>query len=113
MTQLCRDHGVPDPIINDMRCGYEVDFQWAGSKVIVETDGGTYHQSKADRHRDYLKDLDLTAAGLTVCRLDETMIIEGAAEVGAKLRKLLEEEGAIDLQPISPQPVAVSDRAPP
>ena len=105
--------GVPHPLINDFRCGYEIDFQWKGSSILVEADGDMYHLSRADRHRDYRKMLDLQAAGNTVVRIDEEMVEAEAFEVGMKIRKLLEEEGIVELQPISPQPVAVSDRAPP
>lgn len=105
--------GVPHPLINDFRCGYEIDFQWKGSSILVEADGDMYHLSRADRHRDYRKMLDLQAAGNTVLRVDEEMVEAEALEVGLKIRKLLEEEGIVELQPISPQPVAVSDRAPP
>lgn len=113
MPELCRNQGIPPPLINDFRCGYEVDFQWKGSDVIVESDGYAYHRSRADLHRDYRKMLDLTAAGLTVCRVDEEMIQDEAAGFGAKLRKLLADEGVVELQPVPPQPVAVKDRAPP
>lgn len=108
-----RAWGIPDPLINDFRCGHEVDFQWPGSNILVESDGGAYHASRADRHRDYQKMLDLQAAGNIVVRIDEDMVEKEAYEVGLKLRKLFAEEGVVELQPISPQPVAVSDRAPP
>ncbi|MCB0830327.1 MAG: DUF559 domain-containing protein [Solirubrobacterales bacterium] len=105
--------GIPMPLINDFRCGYEIDFQWPGSNILVEADGGAYHASRADRHRDYQRTLDLQAAGNTVVRIDEAMVGPEAFEVGMKIRKLLEDEGVVELQPLSPQPVAVSDRAPP
>ncbi len=113
VSDVCPDFGVPRPLINDIRCGYEVDFQWKGSRILLESDGHAYHLSRADRHRDYQKMLDLTAAGNVVVRIDEKMVFENRTEFGMKLRKLLEDEGAVELQPISPQPVAVSDRAPP
>lgn len=113
VADVCREQGIPDPIINDFVCGHEVDIQFEGSKILVEADGGAFHRSRADRHRDYTKMLDLLAAGFTVLRVDEKMLSEGRAEFGATLRRLLEEEGIVELQPVSPQPVAVSDRAPP
>jgi hypothetical protein len=113
VPEACREVGVPPPLINDMRCGYEVDFQWKGSSILLESDGHPYHLSRADRHRDYQKMLDLTAAGNIVVRIDEKMIFENRMEFGMKLRKLLEDEGVVELQPLPPQPVAVSDRAPP
>lgn len=113
MPDICRDQGIPPPIINDYRCGYEIDFQWKGSNVLVESDGNAYHRSRADLHRDYRKMLDLTAAGLTVCRADDEMLQNEAAEFGATLRKLLKDEGVVELQPVPPQTVAVTERAPP
>jgi hypothetical protein len=113
VADVCREIGAPPPLINDTKCGYEVDFQWKGSSVLLESDGHPYHLSRADRHRDYRKMLDLTAAGNTVVRIDEKMVFENRAEFAMKLRKLLEDEGVVELQPISPQAVAVSDRAPP
>ena len=112
-SDAIQEVGVPPPLVNDFRCGYEVDFQWEGSMILVETDGGAYHLSPADRRRDYKKMLDLTATGHTILRVDESMLREGRGEFGMKLRKLLEDEGVVALQPISPQPVAVKDRAPP
>lgn len=105
--------GVPPPIINGSRCGYEVDFQWPGSNILLESDGNRYHLSQADRRRDYRKMLDLTAAGNIVCRLDEDMINDEPWKVGMTVRKLLEDEGVVELQSISPQAVRASDRGPP
>lgn len=127
VSDICQRWAIPLPLINDFRCSYEVDFQWDGSLVIVESDGGAFHASKADRHRDYQKSFDLTSAGHTVVRVDEKMVFAEPDMLGMKLRKLLEDEGAIELQPlprrlesiysrfrtVSPQPVAVRDRAPP
>lgn len=120
VSDICPRWGVPRPLINDFRCGYEVDFQWQGSMVLVEADGGAFHASRADRHRDYRKMLDLTAAGHTVVRVDERMIFGEPDQFGLKLRKLLEDEGVVELEPLAPEvqalvphPVAVSDRAPP
>lgn len=113
VSDICRDHGIPPPLINDLRNGYEVDFQWDGSRVLLETDGRAFHLSRADRHRDYQKMLDLNAGGNTVCRIDEDMVFGEPQRLGMMLRKLLEDEGVVELQPISPQPVAVSDRGPP
>lgn len=113
VAEICREQGTPPPIINDFVCGYEVDIQFEGSKILIEADGGAFHRSRADRHRDYKKMLDLLSAGYTVLRVDEEMATVGRAEFGAKLRRLLEEEGKVELQPVSPQAVAVRDRAPP
>lgn len=112
---LCRDYGLPKPYVNDRRNDHEVDFQWEGSYLVVEVDGGAYHSDRKTRHRDYRKSLDLNAAGMRVVRCDEQMIFAEAAETAVLLRLLLakERETRRDIQPASPQTVAVSDRDPP
>lgn len=113
MSDIFVDHGIPAPIINDRRAGYEIDFQWDGSNILVEGDGGMFHLSPADRNRDYRKMLDLAASGHTVVRITDNMVLNEPRKIGITVRKLLEEEGVVGLQPLSPQPVAVNDRAPP
>lgn len=113
---FCRKYHLPKPYVNDYRGDYEVDFQFEGSDLIVEADGGTYHDDREARHRDYRKSLDLAAGGNRVVRVDPMMMREEGAETAAKLRKLLEVDLGPSLgldQDVSPQRVAVSDRAPP
>ena len=113
---FCREHRLPQPYINDSRGDYEVDFQFEGSDLLVEVDGGTYHEDRQTRHRDYRKSLDLVARGNRVIRLDPQMMTSEGEETAMRIRELL----AVDLGPslgldqkVSPQTVAVSDRAPP
>jgi very-short-patch-repair endonuclease len=49
---------------------FEVDFQWPGARLIVETDGARYHDNPLARARDASRDRLLAAAGWTVRRLD-------------------------------------------
>lgn len=114
--ELCRDHGLPRPRVNDYRGDHEVDFQWQGSNLIAEVDGAAYHSDRRSRHRDYRKSLRLTASGNRVVRLDESMVTAEAKETAGLLREML----AVDLGPSlgldhkdSPHIEAVSDRGPP
>ena len=78
-----------------------------------ETDGAAYHRSRADRHRDYQKMIDLTAAGLIVCRADEQMILDPNSGFGPKLTEASGGRGVVELQAVSPHTVAVIERGPP
>jgi hypothetical protein len=53
--QLCDDHQLPAPRANVSLAGFLVDFHWPGTKLVVETDGFTYHSTpsafEADRQR--------------------------------------------------------------
>ena len=48
---------------------YEVDFLWRRQKVIVETDGGRFHDNPAAGQRDSDRNHALTGAGYRVPRL--------------------------------------------
>jgi very-short-patch-repair endonuclease len=61
---------------------YEVDFLWRAQKLVVETDGGRFHDNPAAGARDSERNRALVAAGYTIPRLgwedlrdrpDETM----------------------------------------
>ncbi len=48
-----------------------VDFLWRAAQVIVEVDGGPYHDSVTDRADDEVRDRALEAAGWTVLRFSD------------------------------------------
>jgi very-short-patch-repair endonuclease len=48
---------------------YEVDFLWREQKVVVETDGGRFHDNPAAGARDSERNRALVAAGCTIPRL--------------------------------------------
>ncbi len=52
---LCRRHRLPQPLVNSRVGPYEVDFLWPDECLIVETDGFTYHRSRAAFERDRLE----------------------------------------------------------
>ena len=53
--QLCKDHGLPEPRVNQIVQGKEVDFLFADARLIVEADSWAYHKTRrafeADLHR--------------------------------------------------------------
>ena len=73
--KLVDDQGLPRPECQagiTGRLGWigDVDFAWSEGRVVVETDGGAYHDSITDRENDERRDRALEEAGWTVLRFN-------------------------------------------
>jgi very-short-patch-repair endonuclease len=64
--RFCARHRLPQPEINAIVAGYEVDAFWPAKRLIAELDGEEFHQ---DFEADRAKDADLVEAGNRVIRL--------------------------------------------
>ena len=62
------DRPLPIPRVNKGLCGYEVDFFWPESGVVLEADGGAFHSDPPQRAIDLAKQRDLERHGLCVLR---------------------------------------------
>lgn len=71
---LARRAGLPLPHTSVYVTGHEVDFHFADLKLVVETDGLTYHRTPAQQAADRKRDQDHTAAGLTPLRFTHGQI---------------------------------------
>jgi hypothetical protein len=71
---LCREHSLPIPQVNVLVEGCLVDFLWPGQRLVVETDGYTYHRDRAAFERDHERTVRLTAAGYEVHRATRLML---------------------------------------
>jgi len=73
LLPLLTQHGIPAPQCNVKlrveREQFEIDFLWRPQRLIVETDGGQYHDNPEARARDRRRDRLLIAAGYRVWRL--------------------------------------------
>jgi very-short-patch-repair endonuclease len=73
LLPLLTEAALPVPETNArIRVGattYEVDFLWRGRKVVVEADGGRFHDNPAAGRRDSDRNRALTAAGYRIPRL--------------------------------------------
>jgi very-short-patch-repair endonuclease len=67
---------------------YEVDFYWPNLKLIVETDGLTYHRTPSQQAEDLRRDQIHTASGHTCCRFSHGQIRYEAGHVEVILGKL-------------------------
>jgi very-short-patch-repair endonuclease len=73
LLPLLTEAPLPIPQTNvRLRIGrktYEVDFLWRAEKVVVETDGGRFHDNPAAGSRDSDRNHALAAAGYLIPRL--------------------------------------------
>jgi len=71
---LCRDAGIPLPQVNVFVGPYLVDFFWPAQRVVVETDGYTYHRDRPAFESDHERTIALVAAGYEVHRVTYRML---------------------------------------
>jgi very-short-patch-repair endonuclease len=94
LLELCREVGMPQPVMNTWVEGYEVDAQWPGTNVIVELDSWEFHRTREAFERDRAKSLKLEAAGYVVVRLSWRQLTTARAETAASLAALLARSAA-------------------
>src|SRR6202008_5011648 len=72
LLPLLTQAALPIPETNaKVRAGgktYEVDFLWRRQKLVVETDGGRFHDNPAASSRDSERNKALSAAGYEIPR---------------------------------------------
>jgi very-short-patch-repair endonuclease len=71
---LVRQAGLPLPRTSVYVTGHEVDFYFPDLKLVIETDGLTYHRTPAEQAKDRERDQAHTAAGLTPLRFTHGQI---------------------------------------
>jgi very-short-patch-repair endonuclease len=86
---LVRSAGLPEPLVNAMVEGHEVDFLWPRHRLIVEIDGAAYHSDRAAFERDRLRDAELQAAGFRVIRVTWRQLTEDPRGTIGRLEKVL------------------------
>jgi very-short-patch-repair endonuclease len=80
--EICPTHDLPTPHTSAIVEGLEVDFLFPRSRLVVETDGWTYHRTRAAFERDRERDATLRRAGYTTLRFTDRQLADGA-EVAA------------------------------
>jgi len=71
---LCREFEIVPPQINVFVGSYLVDFFWPAQRVVVETNGYTYHRDRSAFESDHERTVALTAAGYEVHRATYRML---------------------------------------
>jgi very-short-patch-repair endonuclease len=86
---LCRKHNLPTPDSNVGIAGYEVDFHFLGTNLIVELDSYEYHRTPAEFDADRRKDAALKLKGYEVLRVSDAWLNADPNEVAQTVRQLL------------------------
>jgi very-short-patch-repair endonuclease len=71
---LVRKAGLPKPQTQAKVNGFRVDFYWPSFKLVVETDGYTWHRTPTPQIRDRQRDQAHARAGLTNLRFANEQI---------------------------------------
>ncbi|MFZ1995729.1 MAG: DUF559 domain-containing protein, partial [Solirubrobacteraceae bacterium] len=66
---LMRRSGLPRPLVNVRRHGFEIDFLWTDQGVAVEIDGFAFHSTRDRFEGDRRRDARLRKAGILVIRI--------------------------------------------
>lgn len=90
---LVRRAGLPEPEVNVMVSGYEVDFRWPAERLVVEIDGYAYHSSRRKFEVDRRRDAELSGAGELVMRVTWDQLQDEREAVLARLVRALERRG--------------------
>jgi very-short-patch-repair endonuclease len=83
---IVRRVGLPKPLTRAYVNGYRVDFYWPDLRLVVETDGLTYHRTPAQQAADRVRDQVHAAAGLTPLRFTHAQVAFEQAHVAATLK---------------------------
>lgn len=86
---LCRDRGLPQPLVNAPLLGLTVDFVWPRAALVVEVDGRATHDTGRAFHDDRDRDSMLTAAGFRVMRFTWRDVTRRPGVVAQRLRRAL------------------------
>ena len=86
MVALCREHQLEQPTPQAWVAGLRVDFLFAASRLVVETDGYRYHRTRRAFERDRERDAILARAGFRTLRFTHRQLTREPAMVAATLR---------------------------
>jgi very-short-patch-repair endonuclease len=81
---------LPEPLVNVVYLGFEVDFRWPAQRVAVEVDG-PHHGRAYDRHADIARDKALVADGYTVLRFSADDVQQRGPAVARRVRDTLDQ----------------------
>ena len=93
MLPLLTHHSLPIPECNEkLKIGretFEVDFLWREQRVVVETDGGRYHDNPVAQARDGHRNRVLARAGYRVPRIGWEELRDEPDRTIAEIRRFL------------------------
>jgi very-short-patch-repair endonuclease len=87
--QICHDHGLPQPRVNQRVAGKEVDFLFTDHRLIVEADSWRYHKTRRSFESDRARDVVTAQAGCRTVRFTDGQLANDPASVATALWTLL------------------------
>lgn len=89
-ARLVRRHRLPPTTFHERIAGWEVDFRFTSTAVLVECDGWSTHGLNRDQfERDRHKDSDLVNAGWQVLRFSYRSIVNDPDGTAGRIRRAL------------------------
>jgi very-short-patch-repair endonuclease len=86
---FCRRHGLPQPDINVIVEGREVDAFFKTEGLILELDSYAFHSDRTTFELDRQKDAEAAAKGLMTVRLTDERMKREPEQEAARLRTIL------------------------
>jgi very-short-patch-repair endonuclease/predicted transcriptional regulator of viral defense system len=87
MLALCREQKLEQPIPRAWVAGLRVDFLFAASRLVVETDGYRFHRTRRAFERDRERDAILARAGYRTLRFTHRQLTREPAMVADTITK--------------------------
>lgn len=95
---FCREEDIPEPLVNRVLGGFEVDACWLDASLVVELDSWEWHGDRESFERDRAKASDLQAIGLTVVAVTDRRLKRERDTVAETLRALIARGDATSLR---------------
>ncbi|MFZ0042435.1 MAG: DUF559 domain-containing protein [Solirubrobacteraceae bacterium] len=92
---LCQERGLPAPerqvhvMLDDGEPPIKVDFLWRDQRLILETDGRGFHQTRQAFESDRRRDQRLTLAGWRVVRVSDRQLRDDPRRIAGMVVELL------------------------
>jgi len=91
LLPFCRRFGLPEPRLNTIVHGYEVDAYFEAEKLIVELDGWVFHNDRGAFEDDRERDATMLLYGIATIRITKRRFNEAPEREAARLHAILED----------------------
>jgi very-short-patch-repair endonuclease len=92
--QLCHDHGLPRPRVNELVASKQVDFLFHQQRLIVETDSWRYHKTRRAFEDDRARDVLTSRAGYHTLRFTDRQLERDPDAVATAIAAVLADRRA-------------------
>jgi hypothetical protein len=88
-VDFCREHGIPDPPLNTIVEGFEVDAVWHEQKLVAELDSWSFHRGRTAFERDRERDIALQLVRYRPIRITDRRMRTAPAALAREILGLL------------------------